>query len=363
MIVFDEEGVCLPCRAAEADKGQKIDWDARRSEILDIGAWGSAHSRGDYSCIIGVSGGKDSTRQALLARDELGLKPLLVSCSYPPEQLTERGAHNLSNLMELGFDTITVSPNPQVWKYLMKKGFYKFGNWCKSTEMALKACLPRMAIAYGIPLILVGENPALSSGDWAGSMGGDGSKWQYSHTLAGGPRTLLDSDDEVSAQDLFWYQYPSDEDMKRAGLRVVFMGYYFQDFNGPVNARISIENGLVVREDPPEDTGNLNRFDCLDDDFVIVNQFLKYLKFGFGKVTDHVCESVRLGQMTRSEAIELVRNYDGKCAPRFIESFCKYLGISENEFWSVADSFRNPELWERAANSEWRLKNPIWEQV
>ena len=43
-------------------------------------------------------------RQALIPRDELGLNPLLVSCTYPPEQLSLIGASNVSNLISLGFD-------------------------------------------------------------------------------------------------------------------------------------------------------------------------------------------------------------------------------------------------------------------
>ena len=72
---------------------------------------------------LGVSGGKDSTRQALWVRDKLKLKPLLVCCSYPPEQLTILGAKNLSNLIELGFDLIVTSPAPKVGKNFYKAGF------------------------------------------------------------------------------------------------------------------------------------------------------------------------------------------------------------------------------------------------
>ena len=57
-----------------------------------------------FDCIIGVSGGKDSTRQALFIREKLKMRPLLVCCTYPPEQLTDLGAKNLSNLIKLGFD-------------------------------------------------------------------------------------------------------------------------------------------------------------------------------------------------------------------------------------------------------------------
>jgi hypothetical protein len=133
--LFDDEGICFPCRYLETVGS--IDWKARRAELDEIAQWGRDRNVSGYDCIIPVSGGKDSHRQALYCRDELGLKCLLVSCSYPPEQLTDRGAHNLANLVSLGFDCITISPGPETWRRLMRGGFHVWGNMFKSTELAL----------------------------------------------------------------------------------------------------------------------------------------------------------------------------------------------------------------------------------
>src|SRR5437879_5255677 len=99
-IRFGDDGRCYPCILAS--RPEPIDWEARRKELEGIAEFGRRNNVSGFDCIIGVSGGKDSLRQALYARDELGLKPLLVSCNYPPEQQTERGAHNLANLITLG---------------------------------------------------------------------------------------------------------------------------------------------------------------------------------------------------------------------------------------------------------------------
>ena len=61
------------------------------------------------------------------------------------------------------------------------------------------------------------------------------------------------------------------------------------DFNDGMNGRLAIQNGLQCRtgEDAIfEDIGQINTMDALDDDFVIVNQMLKYLKLGFGKASE-----------------------------------------------------------------------------
>ena len=51
-------------------------------------------------------------------KETLGLKPLLVSCLYPPQQQTERGARNMGNLIQQEFDAVLVSPSPKTWAFL-----------------------------------------------------------------------------------------------------------------------------------------------------------------------------------------------------------------------------------------------------
>lgn len=336
-IQFNELGLCPVCQFEENKKNQVIDWDQRLQELNEICKWGKEHSRSTYDCIVTVSGGKDSVRQACFARDILGMNPLLVSCLYPDEQLTERGANNLSNLINLGFDTISLSLNPQLWKKLMREGFFKFGNWAKSTEMALYAIPVHTAIAYQIPLIFYGENPVLTIGEKHGRLDGDASQLKQGNTISGGPSTLLLND--TTKQDTHFYYYPSDEDMIAAKLRLIYLGFYIKDWSGQNNAIFAINKGLEVRTETPEMTGDLWGFSCLDEDFSIVNQFFKFLKFGFGRVTDQVCEAINSGTMTREEGLELIQKYDGKCDNGFIKRFCRYLEISEDTFWENAKKY------------------------
>src|SRR3990167_7563064 len=189
-ISFDRLNLCPVCLYENSKRNSTIDWEKRSEELQEICHWGKKESKSSYDCIVTVSGGKDSTRQACFARDELGMNPLLVTCSYPPEQLTDLGAHNIANLIELGFDTFSLSLNPQLWKRLMYEGFTRFGNWAKSTEMALYAIPIHVAIAYQIPLIFYGENPAHTIGERHGRMDGDASQLKKGNTIAGGPKSL-----------------------------------------------------------------------------------------------------------------------------------------------------------------------------
>ncbi len=355
-IQFNEEGICPACQYM--DKAQDIDWEERNKELQRIVEFGKSQNVSGYDCIIGVSGGKDSTRLSMYVRDELGMKPLLVSCMFPPEQQSECGAHNLGNLISLGFDTIAVGPAPETWKKLMRQGFLKYGNHCKSTEMALYACLPRAAIAYHIPLIFLGENPAIQLGDLGvGSMTWDGNKMKYSNTIASGPDDLILPG--MTEQDIIWYRYPSDEEMVMAKIQIVYLGYFWKNFTKPDNAAFAMSHGLDIRDEIPENMGALYPFEALDEDFVFVNQMMKYIKLGFGKMTDDVSEQVRFDYMPREKALDLVKRYDGNCAGEYIKKYCHYLGITEEKFWQVAEKFRNQSIWEKDANGEWELKAPL----
>lgn len=351
-IKFDAQGVCPACRYVESLA--HVDWDARVRELRAVIERTKGGNHSGYDCVIGVSGGKDSTRQAMYVRDTLGLRPLLVSCTYPPEQLSERGAYNLSNLISLGFDTISVGPNPVVWKKLLRKSFLEYGNWAKSTETALYATLPRVAIAYHIPLAFLGENPATQMGDLAtGSLDWDANKMKNTNTIAQGSDIYLG--DGVGLQDLVAYRYPSDEEMEWGNIQIAYLGYFWPNFTKVDNAAFSISHGLQVRTDTSAERGALHPFEALDEDFVFVNQMIKYFKYGFGKVTDEVSELIRFGRMTREEGLELVKKYDGKCSPEYIRRFCDYIEISEEKFWEVAESYRNKGLFEKV-DGEWRLK-------
>ena len=47
----------------------------RQDELDEIIAYGKRNSNSGYECVIGVSGGKDSIRQVMFAKEQMGLEP------------------------------------------------------------------------------------------------------------------------------------------------------------------------------------------------------------------------------------------------------------------------------------------------
>ena len=357
-IQFDSNGICPACNYF--DLLEQVDWQAREIELKKLSFELRSPDATEYDCIIGVSGGKDSLRQALYAKNVLGLRPLLVSLGYPPRQLTQRGVDNVSNMIEQGFDCITIYPAPETWRLLMRKAFLDFCNWCKSTEYPLFASVPRLAAAYQIRLVLWGENPALQLGDLntMGKNGWDGNSVRNMNTLKGGnPDWMLG--EGIRKSQILQYYYPSENEIDRAGIQIVYLGYFWKDWALVDNANYAIVNGLEVRNEHPVEIGDPYGVTSLDEDWVGMNQMIKYLKFGFGRSTDYVNEEIRRSRMTRSEGIELLKLYDGCCGDGYIESFCKFIDISVKQFWETVDRSVNKELFEKDGKGKWVRKFEI----
>lgn len=340
---FTNQGLCPACDYY-FNSNLKADWEIR-FELLKKELKKYKKNKNHFDCIIGISGGKDSTRQAIWARDKLGLNPLLVCLAYPPEQVTERGAKNLSNLIELGFDVLIWALQPQTWKKALKSGFINDLNWAKASEQAIISSVPQIAIKYNIKLIFWGENPGLQLGDMktVRPLGYDGNNLRNMNTVKGGKLDWMIKDG-FHQKDLIAYRYPTIKQFEKEKLQIIYMGWFWDNWSIINNGTFSSSYGLELREDSFENTGDLWGCFSLDEDWVTLNQMIKYYKFGFGRVNDYCNEGIRHGTMTREEGINLIENYEGKISNKYIEDFCRYIEISETEFWDKVKSIVNKDL-------------------
>lgn len=340
---FSDDGICAPCTYLNSLK--EVDWQERIDILKDIFARRRRRAGQLHDCIIGISGGKDSTRQALWLRDVYKVNPLLVCLSYPPEQVTERGVDNLSNLINLGFDVVISSPAPGTWRNLKHDGFDEFTNSFRSTELALFSCVPQIALKYEIDLIIWGENPALVAGDMKtlGQTGYDGNNLRYLNTLSSGKDWMYARG--YSESQLIAYTYPDVEEFLSADLKIIYLGWFLGDWSLINNGMYACTYGLKIRSNDHCFTGDLFGVTALDEDFTPVNQMIKYYKYGFGRSTDYVNEQIRLGRLSRENAISLVQKYDHQCSTKYIADYCDYLGIgSIDYFWQKVRASVNLQL-------------------
>ncbi|MCC6227347.1 MAG: N-acetyl sugar amidotransferase [Microthrixaceae bacterium] len=350
-ILFDADGVCSACNhyAARAE----VDWDARRSELLEIVTRYRSSSPSNYDCVVPVSGGKDSTFQVVRVL-ELGLTPICVTSTTC--RLTDLGRRNLDNLHRLGVDSIEMTPNPRVRRKLNRIGLREVGDISWPEHVGIFTTPVRTAVQMRVPLIVWGENsqneyggPAAAAADntltrrWLEEFGG----------LLGLRVSDMDGVDGLTERDLIPYSYPTDEELAEVGVTGIFLGHYLP-WDGWANQVIAQAHGFETY--PTFVEGSLVNYENLDNAFNGIHDYFKFLKFGFGRATDLACMMIRRGRLARADAIELVRRHDGVFPATHLgislEEILEDLDISIDEFVAICDRFTNRRLFETDRQGE-----------
>ena len=74
---------------------------------------------------------------------------------------------------------------------------------------------------------------------------------------------------------------------------------------------------------------------------------MMYLKFGFGRATQDAGIEIRRGALSREQALNLVRLYDGHYPEEFIELYLDYYQMTRSAFDEVIDKWANKDLFEK----------------
>jgi hypothetical protein len=148
--------------------------------------------------------------------------------------------------------------------------------------------------------------------------------------------------DGLTVKDLTPYFYPSDEELRKVGIVSIFLGHYFF-WDARRQLDIVKKNGFSVKEDGPVE-GTYTNYENLDEQIVGLHDYLKFVKYGFGRATDHACIDIRNKRLTRQQGMKLVKKYDGRYPQKAIAAFKKYSGLTKLQIDNVIDSYTNPAL-------------------
>ena len=99
-------------------------------------------------------------------------------------------------------------------------------------------------------------------------------------------------------------------------------------------------------------SGTFTNFAQNDQDLYELHTYLMYLKFGFGRANQDACIEIRRGAMDRSQALNLVRMYDGIYPSDLIELYLDYYQMTIYEFEEILDRFANRDLFTKI-NGRW----------
>ena len=341
-IQFDDRGWCNACQWMELK--QHMDWEPRRQELRDLLDRYRSKS-GGFDCLVPVSGGKDGSYVAYQLKHMYGMNPLAVTVR--PALSLEIGDRNLNNFIASGFNHIHVSPDTEMMRRINRYGFIEKGFPYFGWLTAILTTIIRTALNFDIPLIFYGEDGEVEYGGSTETRDRALFDIEYMKRvyLEGGYEKVLAMLDDTDSSSIYFWRFPSDEELQDSELYLTHWSY-FESWDPYRNYLVAKEH-CGLQEMDESNSGTFINFAQNDQALYALHTYMMYLKFGFGRATQDAGIEIRRGAMTREQAVNLVRLYDGHYPEEFMELYLEYYQMSQAEFDSVLDRWVNQELFEK----------------
>jgi N-acetyl sugar amidotransferase len=335
-IEFDAKGVCNIC-IQQVFKKESIDWAARKKIFGEM----IEENRGkfEYDCIVPFSGGKDSTFTLYHLMKEYKIKPLVVQFNhgFMRPNLLE---NNNRTFRKLGVDVISFTPNWKVVKRLMREALVRKGDFCWHCHTGIFSYPMHLAIKFNTPLVLWGEPSSEYTAyyDYRNDEIEEVDETRFNRVVnlgitAEDMQGMISGNFDLDPRDLAPYTYPPMRELKRLGYRSVCLGSYIPWDTQSQSKLIMDELGWKGDEveGMPSDLYSYEKIECAMQG---MRDYIKYLKRGYGRVTQMTALDIRNGRMTKAQADELVETYEG-AKPFSLELFLEFLDMTEDEFNAI----------------------------
>lgn len=293
-ITFDEQGVCEYCNNFSSTIKPNWHTDERgEKELMVLAEKIKANGKGkDFDCIIGLSGGLDSSYAAYIAKEKMGLRPLLFHVDAGWN--TDQAVGNIEKLVDgMGLDLYTDVINWEEMKDLQKSFFRaQIPDQDMPQDAAFFSGLYKFAREHRIKYVLTGANYSTECcrepEEWGAYPGVDKTLFRDIHRRFGS-RPLK----SFPLTDIFVYKILY---QRLLGMQVV----------KPLNLVPYIKKDA---EDTLERLYGWKRFQHKHHESRFTRFYEDYWmprKFGYEKRRAHFSSLIMTGQMTREDALQRI---------------------------------------------------------
>ncbi len=341
---LDDENICSSCHTFEEIlKIKPEEWKLREKKLVEIIENNKKINKNYYDCIIPVGGGKDSYYQTHKIK-ELGFNPLLVT--YYGNNYLPEGQINLDNMREsLDCDHVIFYPSVKSLKKINLAAFKIMGDMNWHAHAGINIIPVNVALKYKINLFVWGELPWDISGMYSHyDFVEFNKKTVVEHDMRGFTKDDFIGKENITQKDLYWCDLPTDEEYKEGNLKGLFLGNFIPW--DPEKQTKIIKEKYNWKESEKGFERTYKKNSNLDDMHENgIHDYLKWIKFGYGRCSDHASKDIRMGRINREKGIEYVKKYDHVKPKKDLQRWLEYVNISEDEFDSIADTFRDENVW------------------
>ncbi len=320
-IVFDKNGQCNLClEHIHRINSEKSQYDAASLKNLKKRIKNSSKSSKKYDCIIGVSGGVDSTYVAYIVKKVLNLNPLAVH--FDNGWNSELAVENIKNCLDtLNIDLYTHVVDWNEFKDIQKSlVLSSVKNIEMATDHAIVALLIKVAAKNNVKFILHGGNNATEGIMPFSWMETNNDKKLISSIAKKFSNRKLKTMPSMSLVEYFYYLI-----IKK--IKYVPILNYFDYHKKDVFDLLKEELGY-------------RPYASKHDESLITKFFQQYIlpeKYNIDKRKAHYSNLIISNQMDRSEAISLLSNkpYDEVSFLNDKDFFLKKLDFTDKEFEDI----------------------------
>ncbi len=352
-IYLDENWLCSGCKIHE--EKDTLNWSDREQILKSLLGEYKNKNLNNYDCIIPVSGARDSYFIVDKIKNEYGMNPLLVT--YNAQYNTERGIRNLVYLrthFDCDIFTLTVSPNRI--KQITRATLRRLGSLYWHVLAGQTVFPVQVAVRLKIPLIIWGAHQGLDQVGMYSHLDEVEMtrKYRKEHDLMGlEAQDLISDEDQVFERDIYQFLYPDNHDLASVGVRGIYLNNY-------IRWDTKAQHESMIKKYQYETYPQTRTFDSYNDVDSLVysdlHDYIKTLKWGYSKVTDHVNREIRLKRLSREHAQDIVNRYQD-VQPKFNGTFMNWLGVTENSLRFILDQHRNTNIWQRDEEWRWQRKD------
>jgi len=164
-------------------------------------------------------------------------------------------------------------------------------------------------------------------------------RYRQEHDLMGvDEEAIFNFDCAFSEEDIFQLTYPTDDEILKSDIRGIYLSNYIRWDPYAQHEFVSKKYGYLGRRSV-RSYYEFDNPDCVA--YMSIQDELKQIKFGYGKVTDQLCREIRHGRISRDEAFLINQEYLGKSDKTSIEQFMNWLGANPRSFDLLKVNFSN----------------------
>lgn len=339
-VSFDSEGRCNACRWAISK--QDVDWKSRQRELENLL---NRHRRtdGQPDCVVPMSGGKDGTYVFHQLKTKWDMNPLAVTIQ-PPLPL-EIGQRNLKNFLDRGANHLLITPTSTAMKVLNRTGLIEMGFPYYGWLISILVTVINVANRFGCGLVFYGEDGEVEYGGSTETERGPifGIDYLKRVYLEAGYEKVLNASG-LSDSDLTFFRFLPELEKSKVQPDLTHWSY-FENWD-PYRNYLVAKDRYGLEEASLSNPGTFTNFAQNDQALYALHTYLMYLKYGFGRANQDACIEIRRGAMSRSQAVQLVRLYDGEYPGEFEEIYLDYFSMTREEFSQVLAKWTNLDLFE-----------------